>query len=187
VMLILLAASFALHPSWLSDWIAQLQLYPSYTALGSPVWIVTSYYLGLGGWAELVVSGTFGLFMLAMWYIELRRGQDERFLWTAVLTLTITHLIAPRTATPHYVVFITPLVFYLAIISRRNHRRGGLWNAFILLLLLVLPWVHFLTTVVGEFEHPSVYLPLPFIMLFVLLWTRRLWWQHSSTTVKSAT
>jgi hypothetical protein len=48
-----------------------------------------------------------------------------------------------------------------------------------LLALLILPWLHFIATVQGEFEHPAVYLPLPFAM-FILLWfTRRLWWQRA--------
>jgi hypothetical protein len=183
-MSVLILASFLLQPSWLGDWIAQLQLYPSYTALGSPVWIITSYYLRLGNWAEYAVSAALALLMLAAWFVVLWQGQNERFLWVGVLTLTITHLIAPRTATPHYVVFVVPLIFFFAVISRRNRRRGNLWIAFMLLVLLILPWIHFLATVAGEFEHPSVYLPLPFGMLIILWWTRRLWWQQPLTFSK---
>ncbi|MCU0514958.1 MAG: DUF2029 domain-containing protein, partial [Anaerolineae bacterium] len=39
----LLALSFLLLPSWFSDWLAQLALYPSYTAFGSPVWILSHW------------------------------------------------------------------------------------------------------------------------------------------------
>jgi hypothetical protein len=175
-MVMLLVASFVLQPSWVGDWLAQLKDYPSYTALGSPVWIITSYYLHLDGWAELLVSGLLALAMLVTWYWVLR-GHPERFLWAAVVTLTVTHLIAPRTATPHYVVFLIPLMFYFAQMVQRNRRRGNLWIAFWLLILLVVPWVHFLLTVDKHFEHPSIYLPLPFIM-FALLWTtRQMWWR----------
>src|SRR5690606_9276565 len=45
---VLMVASFLLQPTWISDWITQIQQYPSYTALGSPVWIITDYMLGLG-------------------------------------------------------------------------------------------------------------------------------------------
>ncbi len=178
-MLALLGISFLLQPSWLGDWVAQLGQYPSYTALGSPVWIITSYYLKLGGWAELLVSGVIGATMLVTWY-WLLRGHPEQFMWAAVITLTVTHLIAPRTATPHYVVFIIPLMFYFAQIVRRNRRFGNLWVSLLLAVLLVVPWVHFLLTVDKHFEHPSIYLPLPFIMIVVLWWTRQQWWAFAT-------
>lgn len=178
-MLALLGVSFLLQPSWLGDWVAQLGQYPSYTALGSPVWIITSYYLKLGGWAELLVSGVIGATMLVTWY-WLLRGHPEQFMWAAVITLTVTHLIAPRTATPHYVVFIIPLMFYFAQIVRRNRRFGNLWVSLLLAVLLVVPWIHFLLTVDKHFEHPSIYLPLPFIMIVVLWWTRQQWWAFAT-------
>jgi len=177
-MLVLLAVSFVLQPSWLGDWLKQLGNYTSYTALGSPVWIITSYYLHLGGWAELLVSGLLGLSMLVTWYWVLR-GHPEQFMWAAVMTLTVTHLIAPRTATPHYVVFIIPLMFYFAMLVQRNRQRGNLWVVLWLVVLLVVPWVHFLLTVDKHFEHPSIYLPLPFIIFFLLWYTRRLWWKNA--------
>ncbi len=185
-MLILLGVSFVMEPSWFGDWVAQLRNYPSYTAIGSPVWIIVTYYLGLGSWAEIAVSGLLALLMFITWYWVLWKGNNERFLWVTVLTLTVTHLIAPRTATPHYVIFILPLVFYFALISRRHRRRGSLWIVLILFALLVLSWVHFLLTVVKQFEHPSLYLPLPIAILVILWWTRRQWWESSPAKASTA-
>lgn len=178
VMGALLLASFLLQPSWLADWLAQLALYPSYTALGSPVWIITQYYLGLGSAAELVVDAALIALMLWAWYTVLAQNRKERWLWVIVLTLTVTHLVAPRTATPHYVVFLLPIIFYLSLLARKRHR--GLWIGLVLLALLVLPWLHFVATVEGEFEHPTLYLPLPFGMLALLWLTRRLWWERAA-------
>ncbi|GIL12014.1 MAG: hypothetical protein BroJett038_07340 [Chloroflexota bacterium] len=172
-----LLASFALLPSWLGDWLAQLSLYPSYTALGSPVWIVTQYYLGLGSLAEYAVTAALAGWMLWAWWGVLAQKKDARLLWTLALTLTVTHLIAPRTATPHYVVFFLPLVFYFSRLARQ--RWGGLWVALLLAALVLLPWLHFVTTVAGEFEHPTLYLPLPFGILLLLWPTRRMWWRFS--------
>jgi Glycosyltransferase family 87 len=178
-MLVLLLASFIAEPSWLGDWLAQLGLYPSYTALGSPVWIVTSYYLGLGGWAEATVNVLLVLVMLVSW-VMVFRGRSERFMWAIMLTLTVTHLIAPRTATPHYIVFLIPIIFYFATINRHYRRRGNLWILLITLILLVIPWLHFLVSVQKQFEHPSVYLPLPFAIFALLVWKRCLWWERPS-------
>jgi hypothetical protein len=170
-----LLASFALLPSWLGDWLAQLSLYPSYTALGSPVWIVTQYYLGLGSVAEYAVTAALAGLMLWAWWGVLVGKKDTRLLWTLALTLTVTHLIAPRTATPHYVVFFLPLVFYFSRLARWWW--GGLWVALLLAALVLLPWLHFVATVTGEFEHPTLYLPLPFGILLLLWPTRRMWWR----------
>ncbi|MCB9450281.1 MAG: DUF2029 domain-containing protein [Anaerolineaceae bacterium] len=183
VLAALLAASFLLEPSWLGDWLGQLGGYSGYTALGSPVWIVMDYYLGLGSAGEWAVAGLLYGALLWVWVDVLWGRKGERFLWAAALTLTITHLVAPRTATPHYIVFTLPLIFYFQQITRHNRRRGNLWVALLLLALLVIPWLHFLLTVEGEFEHPTVYLPLPFLMLALLWFTRRLWWREASEMV----
>jgi hypothetical protein len=179
---LLFIVSFLMTPTWLGDWLRQVSNYGSYTALGSPVWIVSEtlrYYTGAGAWLEGLLNLIFYGVMLWAWYGVLVRQQHERFLWAAALTLTVTHLVAPRTATPHYVVFTLPLLFYFQQIVRLNRRRG-LWIVFgLLLTMFILTWVHQLTTVVNRFEHPTLYLPLPFGMFALLIVLRRLWWAHA--------
>lgn len=175
---LLMTLSFLMQPSWLGDWIVQVRLYPSYT-VASPVWILTQMYLELGDIGEGAVTlALYGL-LLWTWYGVLVQKHGERFLWVASLTLVITHLVAPRTATPHFLVFMLPLVFYLAEVARRNRRQGVRWVVLILVALLVIPWVHFLVTIVGDQEHPVVHLPLPFGMLLLLWFTHRMWWQKA--------
>lgn len=188
----LMLASFLLLPTWLGDWLSQVALYPSYTQIGGPVWVVAHYaWLGIdsatglwqvqGGFGdviELMLSVLLYGFMVWTWYGVLIQRRHERLMWTIVMTLTITHLVAPRTASPHFVVFMIPLVFYFRWLTTRYRRKGGTWGvALILLALFVLQWAHFLLTVEGEFEHPTIYLPTPFIMLALLWLTRQMWWR----------
>ncbi len=183
----LIGMSFLLMPSWFGDWLGQLSRYTSYTELGSPVWIVAHYpWLGVipetGKWGilggigdpiELVLTlALYGL-MLWAWFTVLIQKHSERFLWVVALTLTITHLVAPRTATPHYVVFMLPLIVWLKDLARQ---RRTILTLAIIILLIVLPWVHFISTVVGKFEHPAVYVPIPFLTLGLLWLTRGRWW-----------
>lgn len=175
----LILASFVFLPSWLGDWLGQVGIYDSYTALGSPVWIIVHYYMQLGDVATRVVEGVFYLWLLWVWYGILVQRHDDRWLWAVVMTLTVTHLVAPRTATPHYVVFIIPLIFYLREVVQAN-RRAVLYHLAFLLILFIIPWAHFLLTVVGEFEHPTVYLPVPFGVLLLLWFTRHRWWQKAN-------
>ncbi|MCZ7544114.1 MAG: DUF2029 domain-containing protein [Anaerolineae bacterium] len=41
----LMALSFLALPSWFGSWLDQLGQYPSYTAIGSPLWVLTHLYL----------------------------------------------------------------------------------------------------------------------------------------------
>jgi hypothetical protein len=175
---ILMGLSFLMEPSWLGDWIAQVRLYPSYT-VASPVWIVTQMVLGLGDVGEGVVTAALYGLLLWTWYGILIQKHGDRFLWVVSLTLVITHLVAPRTATPHFLVFMLPLVFYFAEAAKRNRRQGSRWVVLILTALLILPWVHFLMTIVGDQEHPSVHVPLPFGLLLLLWFTRQWWWRKA--------
>jgi hypothetical protein len=168
--------SFLLQPSWLGDWLGQVGSYSSYTALGSPVWIIVEYYLGLGSLGDWALNLVFYGLMLWAWYGLLWQDHQERFLWVVTVILAVTHLVAPRTATPHYVVYILPLIFYFSIWARQ---RRNLWTALVLLALLILPWLHFIVTVEGEFEHPRVYLPLPFAIILLMWLTRRMWWSQA--------
>lgn len=173
-MAILMGASFLLMPSWLGDWLAQVSIYTTYTAIGSPVWVVTQYDLNLGSAGEYAVIAGLILYMLWAWFELIIRRKQERLLWTITLTLTITHLAAVRTATTHFIVFTLPVMFYLRELTKR---RLGWLAALIAVLIVVITWIHFLTTVRGEFEDPSIYLPLPFTIFFLLIITRRRWWK----------
>jgi hypothetical protein len=180
---ILLVVSFILQPSWLSDWLQQIGIYTDYTALGSPVWIVMQYYLGLSTIGEWMINLAFYGLMIWTWKELFSRPKSERFLWTAAFTLTITHLVATRTATPHYVIFIFPFLFYLREIAQGNRRIGSYHVALILAVLLFIPWLHAIFTVQNKFEHPTVYLPVPFIMV-ILLWVTRHWWWKADSAVE---
>ncbi len=176
----LMLLSLLVLPSWLGDWIEQVGRYTSYTAIGSPAWVLTRVYLPfLGGVGELVLS--VGLLALTAWAWKRAlwdRRRDELG-WSVCLTLTVTHLIALRTATPHFVVFIIPLVFYFKALTDADGRRGPWVVLLVQMTLLIGLWVLFLTTVRAKFEHPALYLPLPFGMLLILLLSRGLWRQRA--------
>jgi len=187
----LMLLSFLLLPTWLHDWLSQISLYTSYTALGSPVWIVANgLWLGVdpqtglwgvsggfGDFLNILGSAAFYSFMLWAWYAVLIQRKSERLMWTIIMTLAVTHLVAPRTATPHFVVFIIPMIFYFRWLTTQYRRRGSLYAGLILLVLFVGQWAHFLLTVEGEFEHPTIYLPTPFFIFFLLWFTRHWWWR----------
>ncbi|HRF97284.1 MAG TPA: glycosyltransferase family 87 protein, partial [Aggregatilineales bacterium] len=176
---VLMGASFILQPDWFGDWLNQMRLYPDYTSIaypdtGSPVWIITQEWLKLGDIAEIVVSAVFVLTMLWGWFMLLIQKQTDRFLWVVALTLVVTHLVALRTATPHFVIFNLVWLFYIS-----KFRPIGVMVS--LLVGMVGLWGLFFFSVQGRdtLEHPIMFLPASFFAFGLLIITRKSWWEHA--------
>jgi hypothetical protein len=94
---------------------------------------------------------------------------STEFLVIISLTLIITNMIIVRTATTNYIIMYLPLLLLLKAMSD-NLR----WGKAIVTLIIVLSaagmWLLFLMTLQGDSEHPITYLPLPFALLFALIW-----------------
>ena len=172
-MVLLLGASFLLLPGWLGEFVAQVLRYPSYTDIGSPVWILTHEFLPfLGAPGEVVLSALLLVYLLVECRHLPRAGATSmRFLWLIGLILLVTNLVVLRTATTNYVVFYIPLFFALKLAADRLFR-AHLWLAPFYVLSVVGLWVLFLATVQGDYESPIMYLPLPLGLLFGLLWAK---------------
>jgi hypothetical protein len=192
-MLVLMGVSFILLPSWLVEFLRQVTQYPSYTAIGSPVWVIAQYYLpqlGLGLSPAIHTALEVGLSALLLVYmlVEWRRlpqveAGSGAFHWLIGLTLVVTNLIVLRTATTNFVALYIPLFFvlkaaierlpagYIWLVSRHAGlapRHAGL-TLFYFLSTIGL-WALFFATVQGKFEHPIMYLPLPVGLLIALVW-----------------
>lgn len=165
-MALLLGLSWIAEPQWFQGFLRQVMAYPTYTAFGSPVWILTSYYFSaMGKPAEILLSLSLLVLVGYFWSRAFRTDSELLFHRALGLTLVVTNLIAPRTATTNYVIFIIPIVFLFALIRRY------FWIALGEILSLPAFWLLFAFTVKGNFEQPPMYLPLPFIMLLALLFT----------------
>ncbi len=170
-------ASFLLLPDWVDGMLYQIGLYPSYIEVSTPAWVVTQYLFDFGDGAEWAVNLFFYAVMLWTWYTVLVEKREERFLWAVMVTITVTHLVAFRTATPHFSVFVLPLVFYLRRFARQH--RGWLIGV-ALIALFLLPWMHFVPTLGAEkFEHPTLFVPIPVVFMVVLWVTRKMWWRDA--------
>jgi len=170
---ILIATSFLLIPTWLSEYLDQLDDYTSYTAIGSPMWVVVQHYLGLGDAGEAIAATGIGLILVVVWMHTLRDDRWGTFQYVCGLTLIVTNLIILRTATTHYVI-LYPVLWLVAKSVIDRSPRGGKWIvAAGMLVLLVGLWTLFVVTVVGKQEHPLMYLPLPLGLAFALVAWRR--------------
>jgi len=175
-MVVLVGISLALISNWPLLWVRQLLEYPKYTELGPPISI-------LAGLVPSASKGiTYGLTALTLLYLVwewvLAMGKEDRwFQWTAALTIVITNLVAFRTATTNYVVLLPVLCMVFGIWYGRWSRRGAIFIWLALFVMLIGLWGLFLSTVEGNTESAIMYLPLPFVSLLGLLWSR--WWTVS--------
>jgi hypothetical protein len=174
-MAILTGISFILVPTWLNSFLSQLGYYTTFTFIGSPVWVIMQYYLGLGDAGEWIVSGAIGLALLVVWARTLRDDRWSTFLWVSGLTLIVTNLIALRTATTNYVILFIGLWMAARVVADRWPERARWIVPLGALSWVVGSWVLFLSTLVGKEEHPLVYLPLPFALAAAfVLWRKEM-------------
>lgn len=174
----LFGLSFLLLPNWLTSFVHQVLSYPDYTFTGSPLWVITGYYLPQLGQP---VERLLGLLAIGWMLWEWRRlwretAVSDQFLVTLGITMIVTNLILVRTATTNYIIMAIPL--FLLLRNLATHRRWG--NLGVVLFYgfsIVSAWVIFLSTIQGDVEHPIMYLPWPFGLLLVLIWGQyKKWW-----------
>jgi hypothetical protein len=160
-MIVLVLSSLLLVPTWIADFFTWVSKYPSYTAIGSPIWTLThSFFPQLGTPGEIVISLLVLGHLLYNWRGAVN-GSWLEFDWIVAMTLIVTNLIALRTATTNYVVLLIPTFLVFKTLDKRFQQWGAMLIALVELLLLVGFWILFAATVVGNYEHPIMYLPLP--------------------------
>lgn len=170
----LMLISMAFLPTWPLDWLRQMISYPEYTSrIGSTLSVVAGFMPGISVRLSMLLHAAFYLYLLSEWIRS--RGKDiNTFVWTAFMTLVVTNLVAFRTATPHYVALLGPLFLICKVLEERWGTLGKWINVSMFVVLFVGLWVLFVSTVKGVDEAAIMYLPVPFLSLFFLWWTR--WW-----------
>lgn len=170
-MALLFAVSFLLVPTWLTQFVQQVFLYPSYTVVGSPVHILSRVYAPwLGRPFEIAVILLALAIMLWQWrrLPQLAVGSGG-FLFVMGVTLLATNLVSPQTATTNYIMLYLPVLGALNM-ATQEAQRGWLWVVGTYGVTLVGVWWLFLATVRGDAESPIMFLPLPLWVLAALLW-----------------
>jgi multisubunit Na+/H+ antiporter MnhB subunit len=169
-IVVLVGVSFLMLPTWLADWGRQLQAYSAYTP-PSVFYILTHEVLRLSAgalaaiWALRIALGGYLLFE---WWTLLRDRDARRLDWVLALTLIVTHLLAPRTATTHYVV----LIFALAPVFQAWQRVHPLLPFGAMLILFAGNWALFVGTVQGDAEANVMFLPVLLIAFVLVLLAR---------------
>lgn len=169
LMTMLLLVSFLVLPSWLHSFIAGLRRYQAYTSIyregKSPIGFFISYLVPshAASWFTLLVSLVLIGYLAYVWTkAVLAHGDTSQAVF---LTLIVTLLVPAETGTTNQVLLLLPLIAWL---FRERHRP---WIATAAsAILLIVPWLLFLSTVQGDTEHPLMGLPLPLVAMAILFW-----------------
>jgi hypothetical protein len=171
VLACLVLGSLLVLPTWIGDWLNNLRAYPGYTVGQSPVWQLTHVaWPGLGQTGEWLMMALLLAFMLWSWWGALRPGPagDAFFHWTMGVTLVVSNLIVPRSATTNYVLLLAPTLWIFAALDRLGRPGRLLILTLMLVLFIGQWWLHF-ATVVGNQEQPVMFLPWPVALGVALL------------------
>ncbi len=174
-MLVVLAASFALQPSWAAENLAQVLLYGSYSPPGTLIAVFQAWWGEIGRTTGLVVSALVGLLLFYEWM----SAAGQRFdwlLWTVCLTLALGPLVGMPSTSSNHVILLLAVVWLLALWQRRTGQPRAEWV--LLPVLYVGLWALFLLTLQQEQaqfgEHLSLLLAAPVFLAISLYWLR--WW-----------
>jgi hypothetical protein len=194
-MLVLVASSMLLVPSWPLDFINNARAYSDYVAFGTPLENLLHYLLPASVAAPLtvVLSALFFLALLPGWWLALRSAprspgvlaEDGPYTWAIMSTLIVGSLITFRSATTNQVILYLPLFFFFHRLSQSFSREekesvanpsSSLIAGLVELGLAVLMWSVFVITLDGNWEHIMMHGLLPALMLglYAIAW-RGLW------------
>jgi len=156
---ILTLGSLIALPTWIGEWAYQIGQYDEYTVGHSPVNLLTHVAIpSLGREGEIVILALLVCGMLVAWWLAIRPGGDVKFHWTLGVTLVVSNLIVPRSATANYVLMFVPILWMFAALDR-----GSGWGRFVLLASMLISviglwWLH-AVTVWGNAEQPIMFIP----------------------------
>lgn len=178
---ILTIGTVLIHPTWITEWLNRILKYTGYTIGQSPVWLLShDLFPQLGTLGEFAISGVLLMGMLATWWITFR-SKSKWFYWSLGITLVVSNLIVPRSATTNYVLLLIPTLWGFAILDRRL--KSGSFAIFVLMTvsLIGLWWLHF-ATVVGNQEQAIMFIPMPVVLGLGLLIGRSWFFQDAEQT-----
>lgn len=174
-MLALLAASFAVQPTWAAENLAQVLVYGSYSPPGTLIGVFEAWWGAGGHTAGLVVSALAGLLLFYEWM----SAAGQRFdwmLWTLCVTLALGPLVGMPSTSSNHVILLLAVVWLLALWQRRTGQPRAEW--ILLSILFFGLWALFLLTLQQEQaqfgEHLSLLLAAPVFLAVNLYWLR--WW-----------
>ena len=166
--LVFFLGALLLYPRWPLSFYEDMLRYATVAGGRNPITVLLET-TGLG--EVMVLRYVFaGLMLLGMLYAWWRSRDDEGELfelglyWTIVLSVIVPF----QTGSTNQVILLIPFFTWL---WQGVQRWGGWVMSGATAVLIVGLWGLFVNTISGDYENPIMFLPLPFLALFILLAT----------------
>jgi hypothetical protein len=168
---VLILAFMVLMPNWPLEMLSQWLSSPYLVNPGSALGLLASKLPGIQPQLNVFLHALAILYMLFEWFLA-RGRQDRRFLFAALVTLTITQLISLPANTANMTLLV-PVFYAIFQVWRERWKWGGrflMW--LVLVFMLVGLWAIFITTSTGIVEPTFLYLITPLLGLLGMWWVR---------------
>lgn len=177
--LALLAGSMILLPRWPISFFEDIQRYAAVASGRNPMDVLGEFILpGSPTLIGTVVTVVLLLSTLVAWYWGVGgkispvridpRDEDLaniRFEWVLFWTIAVSLLVLFQTGSTNQMLLFIPLFLWF---WEGLKSWGRLPSVIVAVVLIIGPWILFLTTKSGNYEHPLLLLPLPVFCLIVL-------------------
>ncbi|MBI5304326.1 MAG: DUF2029 domain-containing protein [Chloroflexi bacterium] len=151
-MAVLGVAATILLPSWFGDFVGAVNAYAGYIQVGPPFQVLSEMFLPLAWTTPFFIGGTILLFgMLVYRIVKTFRRDVMSFIPTIELAMLVTTMTMVRTATTDQTLLLIPWVHWLGVLMQRGWQ-GRTW--LLAGAVIIVPWVVFLSTLIGNQEAP---------------------------------
>jgi hypothetical protein len=189
-VLVLVASSLLLIPTWPVDLYHNIIAYTQYVAFGTPLENLLRYFLpsAIAAPSTMVLSALLFLALLPSWWRAWRTtpipvlstGQNGigqgAYTWAILLSLIVGSFITFRSGTTNQMILYLPLFFFFRRLAPWPASKGGLkvkvrraaiTVALIEVGLAVFMWWVFIATLEGNWEHVMMHGLLPALILLL--------------------
>lgn len=164
-----MAMSWLVLPTWLTDWLYRMENYAGYTVGQSPIWLLThQVWPALGETGEWILAALLMGAVLAAWWRAFRAIEMDWFYWALGVTLVISNLIVPRSATTNYALLLAPTLWLFARLDQASRKYRAVIIGYMVLSVCGL-WSLHLATIVGNQEQPIMFVPAPVVLGLALV------------------
>ncbi len=173
---ILIAFASLLIPDWIIQNIREVIRYTSYNPPGTLQTVFQSFWPSFGSRVGIALTVLVIAMLLVEWWLS-RKGDTDRFMWTACLTLVCSQWAGIQSDAGNFIIMFPALVLIFKIITERWKKRGDVIIWGIMILLFFGLWVVFLATLQHldqPVQSPIMFLILPAALILMLYWVK--WW-----------
>jgi hypothetical protein len=168
---VLVLAFMVLMPNWPVEMLAQWLSSPYLVNPGSALGLLASKLPGIQPQLNIFLHAVALIYLFIEWFLAWGR-QDRRFLFAALVTLTVSQFFILPANTTNMTILL-PVLFAVFQVLRERWKWGGrflMWLSLILILLGL--WAIFIDTSTGIVEPTILYLITPSLSLIGLWWIR---------------